>query len=96
MRPRDTGLPHPADGCPRCNHGFGVVPYRVEQPRPTGVQCWYRCPRCRHSWWTCWGIRGLAGDPHYYPDTHDSRSCPCGCGLQLLRLPAQPSLGDVA
>jgi hypothetical protein len=94
MRPRDTGLPHPADGCPRCAHGLGVVPYRVEQPQETGVRCWYRCPRCLDSWWTSWGIDSGSGDPHWYPDCHGLSECPCGCGIRLLR-PAR-SLGDVA
>jgi hypothetical protein len=94
MRPRDTGLPHPADGCPHCIGDFAVVPFRVAETDSEGVRCWYRCPRCRWSWWTSWGTRGMAGNLHYHPDDHDGTACPCGCGLRLLR-PAR-SLGDVA
>lgn len=96
VRPRDTGLPHPPDGCPRCIGYFAVVPFTVESDRQEtpGVYCWYLCPRCRHFWRCAWRTEGSEEDAHNYPDTHNSRTCPCGCGLELLR-PAR-SLGDVA
>lgn len=87
VRPRDTGLPHPPDGCPRCIAGFAVVPFAVEDDRQdhTGVYCWYRCPRCRYLWRCAWGVWDAAGDVHQWPDTHSDRECPCGCSLLLLR-----------
>lgn len=97
MRPRDTGLPHPADGCPRCIGGPANVPYRVEDASndtAEGVRCWYRCPRCLHSWWCSWMTTGMSpGDLHYHPDAHNGRECPCGCGTQLLRPPHQTDYG---
>lgn len=98
-RPRDTGLPHPPDGCPRCVAGFAVVPFAVESDRQDsreypGVYCWYRCPRCRLLWRCAWGVWGSATDTHQWPDCHNESTCPCGCGLPLLRS-ARP-LGGVA
>lgn len=96
MRPRDTGLPHPADGCPRCVGDFAVVPFCVTASGPGGVRCWYRCPRCLHSWWTGWDTCGMAGSAHYHPDSHGDSRCPCDCGVQLLRSPAATKEGDAA
>jgi hypothetical protein len=98
MRPRDTGLPHPADGCPRCLGLFAVVPHHAEADSPDGVCCSYRCPRCMHSWRTSWLVTGMTGVAHYYPDCHDGAGCSCGCGVLLLRPPARTASerGDAA
>jgi hypothetical protein len=52
------GLP---DGCPKgCTtlRSAPVSPFRTVQTAPSGIRCWYRCPRCLWSWWTSWDIRG--------------------------------------
>jgi hypothetical protein len=96
MRPRDTGLPHPADGCPKCTGAFAVVPQHAESDGSGGVSCWYRCPACLHSWRTSWDTRGMAADPHYHPDSHGGAACSCGCGLALLRPARQVPLDGAA
>lgn len=93
QRPRDTGLPHPADGCPKCAGPFALVPFRAEPDGPRAVRCWYRCGRCLHSWVTSWSTAGMAGVPHYFPDCHDATRCACGCGLRLLRPAARRAEG---
>jgi hypothetical protein len=58
----------PADGCPDCiteTICASVHPYRLEfMPAEDSGRRWvhfdawvkafYRCPRCRYSWWTGW------------------------------------------
>jgi hypothetical protein len=53
----------PTDSCPRCytervtTHPFRVV---TGTGGGDGLRAWYRCPRCRYSWWCSWGIDALA------------------------------------
>ena len=96
MRPRETGLPHPPDGCPRCVGSFAVVPLSVAAEGPGAVRCQYRCPKCLHSWSCGWSTLGSEDDPHDWPDTHLAAECPCGCGLRLLRQVPAVADGDAA
>jgi len=50
MSPR---APH-LDACPRC-YRRGIPPGLTAIRRNTLVAA-YRCPRCRHGWWTAWDL----------------------------------------
>lgn len=49
----------PVDGCPECVRTV-AHPWRVTSDGTSdGIVAHYRCPGCRHSWWTTWHISAL-------------------------------------
>lgn len=60
-----TGLPRPADGCPKCITEERLVvadPYAVEAVDSESIRAFYRCPGCDYHWWTGWLTSWLDAD----------------------------------